>query len=182
MDREDFLVMAGKDVSYKKGRRKRNKLLELGLVLILVIGVALVGVYEFSRTHFGKATIQGIDCSWLSVEEVKEKIENSIENTEICFTINSKSYTATYGELGAEVSRNTLEQLLESQNFFNRNDLTLKNGISISKEKVTKFLMGALENQEENYVQPKNAYIRFDGSNFFIEKEVIGNQIDYNML
>lgn len=83
--------------------------------------------------------------------------------------------------MGAEVSRNTLEQLLESQNFFNRNDLTLKNGISISKEKVTKFLMGALENQEENYVQPKNAYIRFDGSNFFIEKEVIGNQIDYNI-
>ncbi len=41
--------------------------------------------------------------------------------------------------------------------------------------------MGALENQEENYVQPKNAYIRFDGSNFFIEKEVIGNQIDYNI-
>ena len=81
--------MAGKDVSYKKVRRKRNKLLKLGLVLILVIGVALVGVYEFSRTHFGKATIQGIDCSWLSVEEVKEKIENSIENTEICFTINS---------------------------------------------------------------------------------------------
>ena len=181
MDREEFLVMAGKDVSYKKVRRKRNKLLKLGLVLILVIGVALVGVYEFSRTHFGKATIQGIDCSWLSVEEVKEKIENSIENTEICFTINSKSYTATYGELGAEVSRNTLEQLLESQNFFNRNDLTLKDGISISKEKVTKFLMGALENQEENYVQPKNAYIRFDGSNFFIEKEVIGNQIDYNI-
>ena len=89
MDREEFLVMAGKDVSYKKVRRKRNKLLKLGLVLILVIGVALVGVYEFSRTHFGKATIQGIDCSWLSVEEVKEKIENSIENTEICFTINS---------------------------------------------------------------------------------------------
>lgn len=173
--------MAGKDVSYKKVRRKRNKLLKLGLVLILVIGVALVGVYEFSRTHFGKATIQGIDCSWLSVEEVKEKIENSIENTEICFTINSKSYTATYGELGAEVSRNTLEQLLESQNFFNRNDLTLKDGISISKEKVTKFLMGALENQEENYVQPKNAYISFDGSDFFIEKEVIGNQIDYNI-
>ena len=41
----------------------------------------------FSHT-FRKATIQGIDCSWLSVEEVKEKIENSIENTEICFTIN----------------------------------------------------------------------------------------------
>lgn len=47
--------MAGKDVSYKKVRRKRNKLLKLGLVLILVIGVALVGVYEFSRTHFGKS-------------------------------------------------------------------------------------------------------------------------------
>ena len=65
--------------------------------------------------------------------------------------------------------------------FFNRNDLTLKDGISISKEKVTKFLMGALENQEENYVQPKNAYISFDGSDFFIEKEVIGNQVDYNI-
>ena len=69
--------MASKEVSYKKVRRKSNKLLIVGLILILVIGVVLVGVFEFSKEHFGRTTIQDVDCSWLSVEKAKEKIEEA---------------------------------------------------------------------------------------------------------
>lgn len=50
--------------------------------------------------------------------------------------------------------------------------LTLKNGISITKEKVTKFLMGALENQEENYVQPKNDIFALTVVTFLLKKKL----------
>ena len=172
--------MASKDVSYKKVRKRSNKLLIIGLILILVIGVVLVGVYEFSRTHFGRTTIQGTDCSWLSVKDAKERLEDSIGTIQISFTLDGKSYTATYGDFGAEVSSEKLEQMLESQNFFGQNDFTLENGISISEEKVKDFLSNIPELQEENVVKPQNAYVKFDGNNFIIEKEVIGNQIDYD--
>ena len=132
--------MASKEVSYKKVRRKSNKLLIVGLILILVIGVVLVGVFEFSKEHFGRTTIQDVDCSWLSVEKAKERIEDNIGETEVTFTIGGKTYVVTYEELGAEVSSEKLETLLESQNFFGQNDFTLENGVSVSKEKVKDFL------------------------------------------
>lgn len=172
--------MASKEVSYKKVRRKSNKLLIVGLILILVIGVVLVGVFEFSKEHFGRTTIQDVDCSWLSVEKAKERIEDNIGETEVTFTIGGKTYVATYEELGAEVSSEKLETLLESQNFFGQNDFTLENGVSVSKEKVKDFLSSISELKEESVVKPQNAYIKFDGNNFVIEKEVIGNQINYD--
>lgn len=172
--------MANKDVSYNDMRKGGNKLLVLGLILVLVIGAVLVGVYEFSRTHFGRTTIQGVDCSWLSMENAKERLENSIGETEVTFTIDDKSYVATYEELGVEVSSEKLKQLLKSQNFFSKNEFSLENGVSVSKEKVIDFLSSIPELQEENVVNPQNAYVRFDGNNFVIEKEVIGNKIDYD--
>ena len=172
--------MASKEVSYKKVRRKSNKLLIVGLILILVIGVVLVGVFEFSKEHFGRTTIQDVDCSWLSVEKAKERIEDNIGETEVTFTIGGKTYVATYEELGAEVSSEKLETLLENQNFFGQNDFTLENGVSVSKEKVKDFLSSISELKEESVVKPQNAYIKFDGNSFVIEKEVIGNQINYD--
>ncbi len=76
--------MAGKDVSYKKVRRKRNKLLKLGLVLILVIGVALVGSLNF-LTHFRKSNYLRNRLLLAFSRRGKGENENSIENTEICF-------------------------------------------------------------------------------------------------
>lgn len=172
--------MANKDVSYNDMRKGGNKLLVLGLILVLVIGAVLVGVYEFSRTHFGRTTIQGVDCSWLSMENAKERLENSIGKTEVTFTIEDKSYVTTYEELGVEVSSEKLKQLLKNQNFFSKNEFSLENGVSVSKEKVKDFLSSITELQEENVVNPQNAYVRFDGNNFVIEKEVIGNKIDYD--
>ena len=172
--------MASKVVSYKKVRRKSNKLLIVGLILILVIGVVLVGVFEFSKEHFGRTTIQDVDCSWLSVEKAKERIEDNIGETEVTFTIGGKTYVATYEELGAEVSSEKLEKLLESQNFFGKNDFTLENCVSVSKEKVKDFLSSISELKEGSVVKPQNAYIKFDGNSFVIEKEVIGNQINYD--
>ena len=172
--------MASKEVSYKKVRRKSNKLLIVGLILILVIGVVLVGVFEFSKEHFGRTTIQDVDCSWLSVEKAKERIEDNIGETEVTFTIGGKTYVATYEELGAEVSSEKLEKLLESQNFFGKNDFTLENCVSVSKEKVKDFLSSISELKEGSVVKPQNAYIKFDGNSFVIEKEVIGNQINYD--
>ena len=172
--------MASKEVSYKKVRRKSNKLLIVGLILILVIGVVLVGVFEFSKEHFGRTTIQDVDCSWLSVEKAKERIEDNIGETEVTFTIGGKTYVATYEDLGAEVSSEKLETLLESQNFFGQNDFTLENCVSVSKEKVKDFLSSISELKEESVVKPQNAYIKFDGNSFVIEKEVIGNQINYD--
>lgn len=172
--------MASKEVSYKKVRKKSNKLLIIGLILILVVGVVLVGVYEFSQTHFGRTTIQGVDCSWISTEDAKERIEDSIGKTEVTFTIGGKTYTATYDELGVEVNSDKLGQLLESQNFFGQNEFSLENGVSTNEEKVIYFLSSIPEFQEENVVKPQNAYIRFDGNNFVIEKEVMGSQIDYD--
>lgn len=82
--------------------------------------------------------------------------------------------------MGVEVNSEKLGQLLESQNFFGQNEFSLDNGVSTDEEKVIYFLSSIPEFQEENVVKPQNAYIRFDGNNFVIEKEVIGSQIDYD--
>lgn len=172
--------MASNDVSYKKVRKKSNKLLKLGLVLILIIGVVLVGVYEFTRTHFTMTTIEGMDCSWLSLEEAKEKLENSISTTQVSLVLNEKNYTATYEELGVEIAADKLKKMQESQELFLQNEFTLENAISANEENVKSFLANIPEFQGDK-TEPKDAYIRFDGNNFVIEKEVVGNQLNYNM-
>lgn len=172
--------MASNDVSYKKVRKKSNKLLKLGLVLILIIGVVLVGVYEFTRTHFTMTTIEGMDCSWLSLEEAKEKLENSISTTQVSLVLNEKNYTATYEELGVEIAADKLKKMQESQELFLQNEFALENAISANEENVKSFLANIPEFQGDK-TEPKDAYIRFDGNNFVIEKEVVGNQLNYNM-
>lgn len=172
--------MNNKNVSDNRMRKKSGGFFYLGLILILIVGMLLIGIHEFSRTHFGYTTIQDIDCSWLSLDKAKERLEESISKTQIEFAINGKNYTTTYETIGVTVNEDNLKQLLESQNFLGKNIFTLEKGIDVNKEKVINFLSSIPEFQEENVTEPQDAHIGYDGTKAVIVKEVMGNKLDYD--
>lgn len=166
----------------KKNARKRSKKFVISIVvLILITLVILITPFVFTRTHFGyDTTIQGVDCSWLSVSDAKEKIENNLGSNPVTFEIGENSYEATYAELGINVSEQQLEELLEYQRFLAPIIYYIEDSINVDEEKVSEFLSTIPELQGINIVEAQNAYIQFDGSNFVIKEEVYGNQFDFD--
>ena len=152
--------------------------LKVGLAIILVLVILGTGIYAFAKTHFGYTIIQNENYSFLSVKGAKEKLEETLKTTTVELVLNGTSYTASYEELGVIVREESLEQLLEEQNFFKQNVFSLENMLVVNKEKLTSFLNSIPELQEDR--QSENAYIKFDGNDFVIEKEVIGSNIDYS--
>lgn len=150
------------------------------IAFCLLIGVLLWLDQNYKSTHYRQGTqIQGLDCSKLSVEEAKEKIENR----EIVFTFsNGKIYSTTAKELGA-----TIDNLSEQEEFLNEQqedeeDLSFtlsEKSWSVDSMQVKNFLKTIPELKKENMRQPTNAHLEFvDTGVVQIISEVEGNYIE----
>lgn len=161
-------------------RKARNRLFIIIMAAILGITALQIGLYVFTKTHFGlEKTIESVNCSWLSVQGACEKIEEDINSRNIVFKAGAHTYNTTYKEFGVIVNEEKLNNLLGSQEFFMREDFSFEDGISLNEEKVYEFLRTIPELQEKNTKPMANAFIKFNGTEFTIQKEVLGNKIDF---
>lgn len=169
-------------------RNKRRGLVIAGLSTVLACIAVLTACYavqfmldeEYRRTHFEEGTyIQGVDCSDLTVEEAKERIEE--KEVELSFT-NGNTISVSWQEIGRYVNgTNELESFLEVQRSEGTKTFTLsENSILVNGTQTHKFLMGLEELKAENMQEGKDAYLKF-GEDGFIEivPEVIGNVIEF---
>ena len=66
----------------KRGKKKskaRKIILGVLFAYVLIVGIGYLGVSYFFSSHFLKGTtINGIDCSSKTAEQVKEKIQEEI--------------------------------------------------------------------------------------------------------
>lgn len=151
------------------------------IAFCLLIGVLLWLDQNYKSTHYRQGTqIQGLDCSKLSVEEAKEKIEKR----EIVFTFsNGKIYSATAKELGATIGNlSELEEFLNEQQE-DEEDLSFmlsEKSWSVDSVQVQDFLKTIPELKEENMREPTNAHLEFiDTGLVQIISEVEGNYIGF---
>lgn len=162
---------------------RNNKGLVRGLMIIMSIFIVFGAVFYFSQTHFlWNTTIEGIDCSFLSIEKATEKINLEMGEWEVTFSFtNGKTYDVALKQLGIRVDENRITQLFKQQHLNPREarEYELDGFILADKEMLRNVLKQIPELQEENMVEPQNAYIIWDEETvqFSIQKETSGSVI-----
>lgn len=154
------------------------------IIVVVVLSLLLVVLWWFGRNHFLDKTIIGdVDCSYLTIEDAMEKIEQ--EKKESVITLNFArgiDYKANFEEIGIQYDYDKFETIFEGQHNDRKGsrEYALKDVVIVNENKVQSFLMQIPELQEENMKEPKNAYIVWDETRFYIEKAVEGSKIDFS--
>lgn len=167
----------------KKNKLRIRKALWEIFISLLLLSITFVGGIYFSQTHFLFGTrIANVPCSFLSIEKAIEKINLEKGEEIVTFSfINDKTYDVASKELGIRVDETRIAQIFEQQhvNYKEAREYSLNGFILANPEMLRKFLRQIPELQEENMVEPQNAYMVWDEIAFSIQEEVLGNVIDF---
>ena len=152
------------------------------LVLLILLIMAVVGVYMFGERHYSThflagTTINGVDVGEMTADDVRYELQNRI-----------REYTLTCNERNGQVERITgediymqyvddgsIERLLEEQNpklwilsFGNGRSYTTEAGFVYDKSSIDRVLDNMNCFKAENVIAPTNAHVMDDGVNFVI--------------
>ncbi len=180
-------------------KKKVKKIIILTAILLSIITVVCLiyahRAWTYNKTHFSDGTIiSGVDCSHLTVDEAKNKIEEQL-NQEISFKVitisdsgNSqiKEYFMNDEEiesLALKVDSNAIANIKEKQWASKGKDTEfgIEGNIQFKEEYIIEYLKTIKELQNSNIVIPQNAYLRLGVDNRVeIVPEVVGNKIDFD--
>lgn len=152
---------------------------------VVIAIIATLAVSHFDKTHFDNSTtINGIDCSNLSVEEATKKLIEEA-NKPITFVTalpnkqGSKEYVSEKGQFDLQLSEKVdLRELLERQNEDKSQlNFVLENPFTVNEDAVKDYLATIPELNGENIAQAENAYLSMKDDFVVIVPEVYGNEI-----
>ena len=172
-----------------KDKRKARRIvlgILIGYVAIMLIGYLGISFY-YSSHFFEGSTINGIDCSNLTVDEVKEKIIEEIN-----------SYTLKIEERGGStetimapqvklsyVDDSRVDELMDEQeqfkwplSFSKSKSYEMAANTTFDEKSVDEVMDNMSCFQEENIEEPANAYIQETDEGFEIVPEVMGTKLD----
>lgn len=165
----------------KKHYKRKRRVLQFIGIFFVALTVLTITAFHFANTHFRVGTsIQGVDCSFLTVEQAKQKIDEEMKNQSVTFDFLRNSYTATYGQFEVTVNGTSeLEEIMQHQYIAPKEEyfLTDKN---LNEEKVVSYLRGMPELREENMIKPQNASLMWNGERMVIVPEVEGHWIEFD--
>lgn len=161
--------------------RKTTERVQIFIIILLFLLTTCNWTYYFILTHFlPGTTIEGVSCSYLTLEEAIEKINSKKKEEVVTFKFsNGKTYDITLEQLNIQIDENRIAQFFEQQHsdYKSPREYELDGFISVDAEVLRKIFSQISELQEENMVDPKDAYIIWDEVEFSIQKEEFGNRI-----
>lgn len=162
---------------------RRKKVIAIVVTVLISLFILFCAGYYFAQTHFlWGTTIDDISCSLLSIEDAIEKInlEKGEEMVTFGFT-NGQLYEVSLEQLGIRVDESQITQIFEQQHLNPKatREYDLNGFILVDTEKLREFLGQIPELQKENMIEPQNAYIIWNETEFLIHKEVLGNVINF---
>ena len=169
----------------KKGRRKA---LIIILVILGVLALAYVGTALFFTKHFLPYTkINGTDFSARTVGEVEQFMEEQVRGYELTLQeIDGGTESIVGSDIDlAYVRGDELEKLLKAQNpffwirvFWDRPDIEASVGVEYDEAKLDEVIEGLTCMKPEEQVPSQSAKPVFENTEFVIQEEVVGTQID----
>lgn len=185
----------------KKTARKKNGQKTIAIVagvtsVILVVAVAGFGVYlyeaqTYKTEFFPGTTINSIDCSNKTVEEIEAIIKDNVEK--YALTVNFRD-GETLEIDGSDIdytyqNGSDIQDLLAAQNIMDwyaqskqTREYTVDNATTFDKTKVTDILDSATELDPIHQTAPEDAYMEFSDGKFTIVAEKEGNKLDADTL
>ena len=168
---------------------KRKKPIALIITIVIMVIFMLTGLILVRQLNirFGFNTvINDVDCSVLTVEEATEKLNNMLSTKMISFNVlykneNGDYIDKTYGsnskllELKLETS---VEEILKVQKESKTKDFNIQ--YVVNEDALREYLLSLDELQEENMIEPQNAYLQMSNGKVEIVSEIYGLEIDFN--
>ncbi|HIV25136.1 MAG TPA: peptidoglycan binding domain-containing protein [Candidatus Scatomonas pullistercoris] len=173
----------------RKKKKKKGKILA-AVILVLILGAAAVYVgfsYQYKDKFFNGTTINGVDCSGMSVEEVEERLKQQTEEYSLTLTFrDGQTETIEGSEIGyAYVSDGSVQAIKDSQvpllwitSLFQTDEGQATADTEYDSDKLEAVLAAMPELQEEQMTAPANAYVTWQDNSFVIVPETQGNQLD----
>lgn len=173
-------------------KKKKKILLAIaGALLVLMIAAYAANALHFSRHFYSGTTINGIDSTELTAEEVKEKLAQKTEE----YVLNLVGMDGTSESISAEQiglafkDDKEVDQLLEDQNswlwigeVFTDKEHELQVSVSYDEASLEAAIDGLQCMQEGNYTPPQDAAVGDTENGYTIVPEVEGNQLDRDKL
>lgn len=173
----------------KKSSHKVLKSMGIVAAMVVVTAGCAYGMlsYYYSNRFFQGTTINGIDCSGLTVAEVEEKIADRVENYSIEVTardmepqsISGDSIDYEYmpdGSVGKALEEQDPLQWISG--YFGEREVTASTNISYSREKLSEQFHTLECTKPENQIAPEDAYVTFQDTQFVIVPETEGRTLD----
>lgn len=162
------------------------------LICIVIIFLIFLLTRVFIKDTFEYSTIiNGVDCSFLNIDDAKRKLEKTMNSTSITMLFaDDKKYTClgAYFDISID-NTNSLRGILSEQKDTGKNEYTMTDLYKVNEEKAKKYLTSlAIFSNENSSKEPVNAYLEWDAKKqeYYIVKEKYGNKLNietaYNYL
>ena len=170
-------------------KKQNGKVLNIVvLISIVIIFLIFVLTIMFIKDTFHYSTsINGIDCSFLNINDAIKKLEKTKNSTKITFLFaDDKEYTCVGAYFDFEVnSANPLLGILSKQKDSdeNKKEYNLTDLYNVDEEVAKNYLSSlSIFTDKNTNKEPVNAYLEWDEDNseFYIVPEVYGNKLDFN--
>lgn len=195
----------GKSGAYKaqprngraSGRRKSSDNMGLKIAAITFGGLlaagaaAYIGISTYFMSHFYINTeINGQDFSRKTVEDVQEYLQEQVQDyTLTILEKENQTDTITGEEISLRYEENKdIEKVLQDQNafmwpqsFFVKNSSKATVEVSYDRDALENRIKG-LQALKVEQVPPTSAYPKFNGTEFVVEPEVTGTEVDVDIL
>lgn len=161
-----------------------KKVLIWAFIVLFVLSIVTCAIYYFIQTHFlWGTTIDGVDCSLMSIPKAIYEINASKQNDVITFTFsNEKSYDILSWQINLCVDENKIAQIFEEQHLYpdSSREYSLDGFLMVDENLLVEFLKLFPELQESNMIERQDAYIVWDENQFYIQEHVLGTVIDFD--
>ncbi|HIS25409.1 MAG TPA: L,D-transpeptidase/peptidoglycan binding protein [Candidatus Pullilachnospira intestinigallinarum] len=161
-------------------------------VLLAVLAVLIIGTYVavalyFQRHFYSETTINGIDCSYMTAEEVKDQLRSQVQSYQLTLKErNDQQETLTADMLQLSYQDNgEVEQLLKDQGawlwageIFRNRSHNLEVSMNLSEEALGQAVDALNAMQAENVTAPQDAALTSDENGYSVSPEIEGNQLD----
>jgi hypothetical protein len=159
------------------------------VVAVFVIGYLITSIFFMNHFLF-QTTINGIDFTGKTVSDVQTYLESQVEAYELTIVHHSGKKEVIDGEeISLEyVSTSEAKELMDAQQSFlwpmymmKKSEYTLETQVVYNEESLQAKIAG-LDAVTGEQTPPTSAYPRFDGNWYVIEPEVLGTQIQVEVL
>lgn len=162
-------------------RRKKFTKVYVSFAILLVVLLSLFALSLFRKSHFrSNTTIDGVDCSWLTLEQAYNKLNEQLESKNISFLFLDTQYDFWGSSFDLKLpSTAELESFLAEQKTKRKFDFS-STLFSLDESKLNAILKSIPNLDTANMIHSQEAYIVIEDDLLTIIPEVLGNYIDFN--
>lgn len=183
---EKELFMNDQEHTNEKVLTKKAKIIIASVISVLCICYICIAVYFGDRFFWG-TTVNGMDCSGKTVEDVEKDLQSQVEQYVLKINGTDGSVEEITGSdiESKYINGEDIQKAFEMQkpylwpvSLFRKQNIETEVAFSYNQEALDKKIAQLECMKEENQIKPVSATLEYKDGQFTVKKEVPGTQID----